>query len=213
MKRIIAFVIATLAILTLTLYVGASEITTTETTTEEAFDVNKDVTVTAEEEKGIIDTIMNSTVWASIASFLVMASGVVVVICKKFGSITTLIKGKADTATILNGVEKAIGESYAEIKNQLESTQKDLAETKEDNKKLTAIICMYIANDTRYNPTAKAEIMKYTSGIKQMAGTVEEICNTAQRAIAEAEASEVKESTPALDAITSEVKSYTMSLD
>lgn len=201
MKRIFALVIAIIAILTFTYSVCAEELTS------DAPDINEVITVTEEEEQGIIDMIMNSTAWGSIASFFIMAGGIVIFVWKKFGSVIALIKGgKADTNTVLNSMKGAIDASFAEVQKKLTETQTKLDETEENNKKLTAILCMYIANDTRYNPTAKAEIMKYTSGIKKFAGTVEEICADAHKAISEAQANEPKQDTPALDAIVSEVQ-------
>ena len=199
MKRIFALIIAIIAILVFTYSVCAEELTT------DAPDINEEITVSAEDEKGIIDTIMNSTVWGSIASFVVMAGGIVIFVWKKFGTVIAMLKGnKADTSTVLNSVKGAIDDTFAEIQKKLTETQTKLDETEENNKKLTAILCMYIANDTKYNPTAKAEIMKYTSGIKKFAGTVEEICADAHKAISEAQANEPKQETPALDAIINE---------
>lgn len=198
MKKIIALVIAIIAILTFTYTVCAEET-----------DVNEQITVTEEQEKGIIDAIINSTVWGSLISYALMAGGIVVFVYKKFGSVIALVKsGKADTTTVLNGVKNAIDESFEKIQTELASTKVKLAETEENEKKLTAILCMYIANDTRYNPTAKAEIMKYTSGIKGFAGTVEQICNEAQKAIEEAQKNEVKIETPVLDEIVSEANDH-----
>lgn len=198
MKKIIALVIAIIATLTFTYTVCAEEM-----------DVNEQITVTEEQEQGIIDTLMNSTVWGSIISYAVTAGAIVIFVYKKFGSVIALVKsGKADTTAVLNSVKGAIDESFEKIQTELASTKTKLAETEENEKKLTAILCMYIANDTRYNPTAKAEIMKYTSGIKSFAGTVEQICTEAQKAIEEAQKNEVKVETPALDEIVSEANGH-----
>lgn len=199
MKRIFALIIAIIAILVFTYSVCAEELTT------DTPDINEVITVTEEEEQGIIDMIMNSTAWGSIASFFIMAGGIVIFVYKKFGSVIALIKGgKADTNTVLNSMKGAIDASFAEVQKQLDEARNRAETSEENNKKLTALLCMYIANDTRYNPTAKAEIMKYTSGIKSFTGTITEICDEAQKAIKEAEANEPKQDTPALDAIINE---------
>ena len=201
MKKLLTFALVIALVFALSLCANAEEIT-------EPTDINDSVTVTEAEEKGIIDTIMNSTVWASITIFVTMASSVIVFVSKKLRGIATLIKSKADNKTILDGFNDAITDTMAEIKAKLAETEQRLAETQESEKTLLAILSMYIMNDSKYNTNAKAEIMKYITGIKGFSGTIAEICEEATEAIERANEAEVKEPTPALDAITS-----TISLD
>lgn len=196
MKKILTFALVIALVFTFALCANAEEIA-------EPTDINDSITITADEERGIIDTIMNSTVWGSIVAFVTMAGGVLIFVSKKFGGIATLIKSKADTKTILDGVNGAITETMAEIKTKLAETEQKLAETQESEKTLLAILTMYIMNDSKYNANAKAEIMKYITGIKQFVGTVAEICEEATEAIERANEGEVKEKTPALDVIVS----------
>lgn len=196
MKKLLTFALVIALVFTFALCANAEGIV-------ESTDINDTITVTADEEKGIIDTIMNSTVWGSIAAFVTMAGGVLIFVSKKFGGIASLIKSKADAKTILDGVNGAITETMAEIKTKLAETEQKLAETQDSEKTLLAILTMYIMNDSKYNANAKAEIMKYITGIKQFTGTVAEICEEATEAIERANEGEVKEETPALDVIVS----------
>lgn len=206
MKKIIALVITIIAILTFTCSVYAEEIT------ETAPDINEQITVTEEEEKGIIDTLMNSTVWASIGSYVAMALSVIIVIYKKFGGVSDLIKSKADNATVLSGVKSVVNDAFSEVQKQLAETKNKLAATEENEKKLATILSLYIMN-AKINSNAKAEIMQYVNGIKDINGSISEICDTVAKAIEEADKAEEKIETPALDAVVSEVSSYGIALD
>lgn len=197
MKKLLTFALVIALVFALAFSVNATELETPEETP----DINDSVTVSETEEKGIIDTIMNSTVWGSIFAFVTMAGGVLIFVSKKFGGIATLIKSKADTKTILDGVNGAITDTMTEIKTKISQTEEQLAQAQEDNKTLLAILSMYIMNDTRYNANAKAEIMKYITGIKAVSGTVAEICAEVTKDIEKSKEGEIKEETPALDTI------------
>lgn len=203
MKRIITFAFALILVFALSFNALAEEIPT------ETPDINEEITVTEAEEKGIIDTLMNSTVWISIGSYVSLAFGIVIFVHKKFGTIAQMIRNKAE----VNDIKGAIKETVAELKTQLEETQLKLATAQENEKKLTTILCMYIMNDTKYNPNAKAEIMKYISGIKDFSGTVLEICNEATAEIQKMNDAEEKEQTPTLDEIVSEANTLSMALN
>lgn len=195
MKRIITFTLALVCIFALAITTFATEI---EETTP---NINEEITVTEQEKQGIIDTLMNSTIWVSIGSFVSLALGILVFIKKKLGSIVTLIHSKADAITVIDGVSGAIKDTYAEIEKQLKQTQSKQSAMEENEKKLTTILCMYIMNDSRFNPNAKAEIMKYITGIKEFSGTVAEICEEATEEIKKLNEAEIKDDTPALDEI------------
>lgn len=201
MKRLIICAFVIIFTLVFALNICASE------TAVQSNDINEQVTVTDQEQQGIIDTIMNSTIWVSIGTYASLALGILVFVHKKFGSISSLIKSKADTETVIKGVSAIVEDSIAEIRAQLAESQTKLASAEDNEKKLTTILCMYIMNDTRYNANAKAEIMKYISGIKSFSGSVIEICETATAEIEKLNEAEQKESTPVLDEILSEVNS------
>ena len=203
MKKTLTFVFALILILSLSIVAFAEEITVTE-----------------EQGATIIDTIMNSTVWVSVGLFIATAFGLIVFVHKKIGSISSLIgsilsliKSKADTKTILDGVNSATSDTLTEIQSKFSEIETKLNQAQENEKTLIALLSMYIMNDTKYNSTAKAEIMKYITGIKQFTGSISEICDKASEAIAEAQKAEIKEETPTLDAIVSEAQSAKMSLE
>lgn len=208
MKKILTFTLALIFMFAFALTICADEVVTDEPVTV-APDINEEITVTEEEQKGIIDTLMNSTVWVSIGTYVSLALGILVFIHKKFGSVVAMIKSKADAQTVVNGVNGALKETFAEIEKQLKETQIKLATTEENEKKLTTILCMYIMND-KFNPNAKAEIMKYITGIKEFTGTVAEICEEASQEIARLDEADIKEETPALDQIVNDANKMSL---
>ena len=147
---------------------------------------------------GWIDKITNSTLWISIGSYVLAAIGVLALVRNKFGAIIELVRSKADGAAITEAIKGAGTEISAAFKNELDAVKKKLDESEDNEKKLMTILTLFVTN-AKMNPNAKAEIMKYLSGVKEYAGTVEEIVENANRAIEAADAAEEKAPTPALD--------------
>lgn len=152
---------------------------------------------------GWLDAITNSTFWINLGTTLAGISGIGIVINKNFGNIFTLIKNKADTNEIKKALDAAKSEISAEYQKELCEINKRLENEQDNNKKLMAIMAIFITN-AKINPCAKAEITKYLSGIKDFAGSLEEIVDNANKAIEAAEAAEEKIETPALDEIISQ---------
>ena len=196
MKKLLTFALVIALVFALAFSVHATELETPEETP----DINDSVTVSETEEKGIIDTIMNSTVWASIGSFVLMAGGVLIYVSKKFGGLIALVRNKADDTTIKAYITESKS-NFNELSEKIANSEKTDAETQDAIKNIMAILSMYIMNDSKYNANAKAEIMKYITGIKEFTGTVAEICEKATEEITKANEAEIKEETPALDSI------------
>ena len=166
---------------------------------------------TAEENKSFyaewIDKISGSTVWISIASFAVAALGMIAFVRSKFGVVIDLIKRKADASTIGDAVKSAVNDivdkftsEMAKTRGELENVRQKLDTAESNEKKLTAILSIFMTN-AKINPTARAKIMEYLTGIADISGTVQQIVEQANEEIAAAEKSEEKPETPALDAV------------
>lgn len=178
----------------------------------ETSDTGTDTTDTpAEENKSFyadwIDKISGSTVWISIASFAIAALGMIAFVRSKFGVVIDLVKRKADASTIGDAVKSAVNDIVDKFTSEMEKTRGELEnvrqklDTAESNeKKLTAILSIFMTN-AKINPNARAKIMEYLTGIADISGTVQEIVEQANEEIAAAEKSEEKPETPALDAV------------
>ena len=166
-------------------------------------DVNA-ITITDESNfDAMIDGLMNSTMWTTIGTVAVAVIACVATFRKYFGFITDLISKKADEKAINNALRQASTE-LSEIFNQkLTDIDVRLKDTDSNEKILTTILTIFMTN-ANINPNAKAEIMQYLTGIKDINASVAEIVDTANQIIKEANEAEVKEPTPALDSIVKE---------
>lgn len=154
-----------------------------------------------------IDRISGSTVWISIASFAVAALGMIAFVRSKFGVVIDLVKRKADASTIGDAVKSAVNDivdkftsEMTKTRGELENVRQKLDAAEGNEKKLTAILSIFMTN-AKINPNARAKIMEYLTGISDISGTVQEIVERANEEIAAAEKSEEKPETPALDAV------------
>ena len=154
-----------------------------------------------------IDKITDSTMWINIGSVAVACLGVLGTVLNKFKTITGLISKKADTGTVIDTVKSSVSEICGELNKELDEVKEKLSESQDNEERLLAILTIFITN-AKINANAKAEIMSYLTGTKKMAGSVIEIVERANAAIAEAQAVEERPETPALDAIVSENDEY-----
>ena len=174
-------------------------------------DVNA-ITITDESDfDAMIDGIMNSTLWTTIGTVAVAVIACVATFRKYFGFITDLISKKADEKTINNALKQASTEMSEVFNQKLADIDVRLKDTDSNEKILTTILTIFMTN-ANINPNAKAEIMKYLTGIKDMNASVAEIVETANQIIKEANEAEVKEPTPALDSIVAEEDEHKMIL-
>ena len=152
----------------------------------------------------LLEGLTNSTFWTTMGTVLAAVIGMLAMFKKHFGNISTLISGKADAKEInkaLKGATEELSKEFCERLNELEAK---LADADNDEKKLMAMFTIFVAN-ANINPNAKAEIMNYLTGIKDISGKIVDVVETANKIIEDANAAEVKASTPALDTIIAEV--------
>lgn len=165
------------------------------------FGVSAEEVAEASAVKEWIDGITNSALWASIGSVLLTAVGVIALLKKKLGGIAELIKGKADTVTIVNATANA----YAEIAGKVDKELlPELEALRKENKQLLDIFSVFVAN-VRMNDAAKSEILQIIAGVKEYKGSTAEIVEKVTAKIEEKKATEPKEETPALDAIKEDI--------
>jgi hypothetical protein len=160
----------------------------------------------------MLEGITNSTFWTTMGTVLAAVVGMLAMFKKHFGNISTLISGKADTKAVNSALKDASAEISKDFCDKLDKLEAKLAEADNDEKKLMAMFTIFAAN-ANINPNAKAEIMKYLTGIKDISGKVIDVVETANKIIAEANAAEEQLPTPALDAITEEKSEGGMLLD
>jgi hypothetical protein len=127
---------------------------------------------------------------------------------KSIGAISNLISDRADAKTISAALKESSDEISLVFNDKLAEIDRRLTETDSNEKILTTILTIFITN-VNINPNAKAEIMNYLTGIKDLNGKVADIVETANKIIEEANAVEEKIPTPALDSIVSEGESET----
>lgn len=174
-------------------------------------DVNA-ITITDESDfDAMIDGLMNSTLWTTIGTVAVAVIACVATFRKYFGFITDLISKKADEKTINNALKQASTELSDVFNQKLADIDVRLKDTDNNEKILTTILTIFMTN-ANINPNAKAEIMQYLTGIKDMNASVAEIVEKANQIIKEANEAEVKEPTPALDSIVAEEDEHKMVL-
>lgn len=187
MKRITMIIIATVLLITLGGVCVFAEATDVEASNFES----------------MLEKVTNSTFWTTTGTVLAAVVGMLAMLKKHFGTISTLIAGKADTKAINEALKKATTEISSEFIGRISELEAKLSEADNDEKKLMAMFTIFVSN-ANINSNAKAEIMKYLTGIKDISGRVVDVVETANKIITEANAAEEKLPTPALDTIISE---------
>lgn len=166
-------------------------------------DVNA-ITITDESDfNAVIDGLMNSTFWTTTGMVAAAVIACVATFRKYFGFITELVSKKADEKAINNALKQASSDLSNTFNEKLTDIETRLGNTDNNEKILTTILTIFMTN-ANINPNAKAEIMQYLTGIKDVNASVEEIVEKANQIIKEANEAEVKEPTPALDSIVEE---------
>ena len=150
-----------------------------------------------------LDGLMNSTFWTTTGMVAAAVIACVATFRKYFGFISDLISKKADEKAISAALKEATENMTKAFNSKLSDIEGRLTDTDSNEKIITTILTIFMTN-ANINPNAKAEIMKYLTGIKDISGRVEEIVETANKIIEEANAAEVKAPTPALDSIVEE---------
>lgn len=187
MKRITIIIIATVLLITLGGICVFAEATDVEASNFES----------------MLEKVTNSTFWTTTGTVLAAVVGMLAMLKKHFGTISTLIAGKADTKAINEALKKATTEISSEFIGRISELEAKLSEADNDEKKLMAMFTIFVSN-ANINSNAKAEIMKYLTGIKDISGKIVDVVETANKIITEANAAEEKLPTPALDTIISE---------
>ena len=151
----------------------------------------------------LLEGLTNSTFWTTTGMVLTAVLACIATFRKNFGFITDMISKKADEKSI-NAALRATSTELSDIFNsKLTEIDVRLNESDSNAKILTTILTIFITN-ANINPNAKAEIMNYLTGIKDLNGKVADIVDAANKIIEEANNAEAKEPTPALDAIVGE---------
>lgn len=183
----------------------AEEITQIETTEDPA---------TVEENASqvidyLIAVITNPSFWAATASIVTGAIPVIVIVVRNLNNVTKLINGKADAKTINNAIESGVTEignqftvATATLNERVNKMEKALENENENLKQVIVMLSTFILH-SKIGTSAKAEIMKMMQGYKEYTGTINEIIDQVQDAIALAEKEEEKVETPALDEVIS----------
>lgn len=151
----------------------------------------------------LLEGLTNSTFWTTTGTVLLSVIGMLAMFKKHFGNISTLISGKAETSEINKALKGATKEMSEEFCKKISELEAKLAEADNDEKKLMAMFTIFVSN-ANINPNAKAEIMKYLTGIKDISGKIVDVVETANKMIKEANAVEEKIPTPALNSIVTE---------
>lgn len=207
MKKFIArfLVVMLCAMLGIGVYATDSTVVT-DTYIDSATSVSDSTEIIVSDEAtfdGMIEALTNSALWTTIGLVAAAIIACIATFRKYFGFITDLISKKADENTINSALKQASTELSEVFNQKLNQIDGHLKDTDSNAKILISILTIFITN-ANINPNAKAEIMQYLTGIKDINTSVAELVETANRIIQEANEAEVKESTPALDAIIEE---------
>lgn len=151
----------------------------------------------------LIEGVTNSTFWTTTGTVIIAVIGCVATVIKKVGGISELVAKKADTKTVNDYLKRTSTELSEVFNARIDNVESRLNDTDSNEKILITILTIFMTN-ANINPNAKAEIMKYLAGIKDVNASVTEMVDTANKIIQEANEAEVKEPTPALDSIVKE---------
>jgi hypothetical protein len=163
-----------------------------------------DTTITDESSfDDLIEGVTNSTFWTTTGTVIIAVIGCVATVIKKVGGISELVAKKADTKTVNDYLKRTSTELSEVFNARIDNVESRLNDTDSNEKILITILTIFMTN-ANINPNAKAEIMKYLAGIKDVNASVSEMVDTANKIIQEANEAEVKEPTPALDSIVKE---------
>lgn len=196
-------------ILVLCALLGVGVYATDNTTTvppDTTIEVSTDTEIVVTDDSSFdefLDGLMNSTFWTTTGMVAAAVIACVATFRKYFGFISDLISKKADEKAISAALKEATENMTKAFNSKLSDIEGRLTDTDSNEKIITTILTIFMTN-ANINPNAKAEIMKYLTGIKDISGRVEEIVETANKIIEEANAAEVKAPTPALDSIVEE---------
>lgn len=153
----------------------------------------------------LLEGLTNSTFWTTTGTTLLAVVACIETFRRRFSVISEHIANKADAKTI-NAALKATSSELSDVFNaKLSDIEARLKDTDDNEKILTTILTIFITN-ANINPNAKAEIMQYLTGIKEVNGKIAEIVSKANTIIEEANNAEEKVLTPALDTIIVEVE-------
>ena len=150
-----------------------------------------------------LDALMNSTFWTTTGMVAAAVIACIATFRKYFGFISDLISKKADEKAISEALKKASEEMSEAFNGKLSQIEGYIGDTASNEKILITVLTIFMTN-ANINPNAKAEIMNYLTNVKDISGRIEEIVEKANKIIEEANAAEVKLSTPALDSIVEE---------
>lgn len=163
-----------------------------------------EITITDESSfDDLLEGLTNSTFWTTTGMILLAVISCVATFRKRFGFIADLISKKADEKAISAALKQTSTELSEVFNARLADVEVRLKDTDSNEKILITILTIFMTN-ANINPNAKAEIMQYLAGIKDINASVAEMVETANKIIQEANEAEVKEPTPALDSIVSE---------
>lgn len=192
-----------------TLQEGQGDITTSTDAATETTEPSTPKENASELVEYAINLATSSAFWTTVAGVLSALTGGIVFMVRSFNSVKTLVKSKADAKTIKEEINKGIGEltsKYEEtvvaLNSNIQELKKELEVEKDNSKQLTVMLTSYILN-TKIGTSAKGEIMKMASGIKQYTGTAVEMIEKLNNAIETAKKEEEKIDTPALDEVMS----------
>ena len=207
MKRFITRFLVVLIVTTLGMGVYATDgaMVPPPDTTIESTEIPEIVVTDDSKFDELLKGLTNSTFWTTTGTTLLAVVACIETFRKKFGVISEHIANKADAKTINAAIKASVTELSDVFDTKLSEIDARLKDTDSNEKILTTILTIFITN-ANINPNAKAEIMQYLAGIKDINGKVADIVDTANKIIEEANNAEGKEPTPALDAIVSEVE-------
>ena len=142
--------------------------------------------------------------WGKIGVILSAVIALIVAISKIISPVIALVRAVKDNGAtksdVENGLEKIKSDFVAEFNKANAETAAKLEAAKDREDKLLIIVTI-LANSLKINPTAKAEIMNYLTGVTATASNAAETVKNITERIEEAIASEPVIETPALDAI------------
>lgn len=213
MKRIFIFALCALLILTLGVCVFAEgEDVVTDSVPEEGAETPAPEAPAEDKEQskldGFIKKLTESTFWATLVTVLGAIVGIIAIMYKYFGNIAKLISSKADAATIKKTINDGNEEIYGiinELTERLDLSAAEAEKAKQKEQNFITAFTLFIMS-VNINQNAKNEIMQYLTGLKESSDNVESTVSASVETIRKAEATEVKDPTPALDTILAESK-------
>ena len=217
MKKIFTIVLVAVMLISINVFCFAETIgdPVTESIETIVAETSTQPNITDEAINKVISAVTSATFWTALISFLFSIVGLVFFVKNKFSKLFSAIGKLATHEKTSSEGAKNTAEIKETVIDRFEKMAEMISAMDENYKTMMTVLTVFVEN-TKMNGNAKAEILDIITNIKPLTKSVPESISEALAHIKEANLSQEKISTPALDAAISAsipVSTPSMSLD